>query len=206
MSTAKLIQIKLHKKKSHHILYANENSKSLAVVFPGGNNSCDRPILHYLRKILLDQDYDVLCLTYKDLFEIKDILDKKVEKGIFAINEAIKKVKTEKKYEDTIFISRSYGNVMSSKLKDKYSPEIRRCVYISPTSEGLAYSKKYPGFIVSGTKDEFLTTEDIDKLSNSKDENVLMLKDGPHSLETDSITDTIDFCKAAVVGINEFLK
>ena len=156
--------------------------------------------------MLLDQNHDVLCLSYTDLFARKDTADEKLEKGVFAINKAIEKIKADKNYDNTIFVSRSYGNVISSSLKEKYSPEIRKSIYISPTSEGLAFFKKYPGFIITGTKDEYLTNDDISYLSETKNENVLVLKDGPHSLETENIIDTIDFCKSALVRIIEFLK
>ena len=195
MITATEIEIELNEMKSNHVLYANEESKSLAVIFPGGNNSCDRPLLHYLRKMLLVQGHDVLCLSYTNLFVRKDTGDEKLEKGVFAINKAIEKVKTEKHYENTIFVSRSYGNVISCELKDKQEINIRKSVYISPTSEALTYIKRYPGFIVSGTKDEYLTSDYIIELSQSTDDNVLVFQNGPHSLETDNIVDTIDFCK-----------
>ena len=50
MSKISLIEIESNGQKSEHVFLENEGSKSLVVFFPGGNNSCERPIFHYLTR------------------------------------------------------------------------------------------------------------------------------------------------------------
>ncbi|XMB72966.1 hypothetical protein RJI07_03405 [Mycoplasmatota bacterium WC30] len=206
MITASLIDIEINEKKANHVLYGTtSDAKSLVVIFPGGNNSCDRPILHYLRKHFLDQNFDVLCISYTNLVDETDPTEKQLDEIAFAINQAIMLVEKKKKYEKRIFITRSAGNIISAEMKIKYSYVVDKCVYMSPTSDALKYIDDYPGFIVSSTKDGYLTSDDITKLSKLSSDKAIMLKDGDHGLETTNILETIDFHKKVVSKIIEFI-
>ncbi len=206
MSTVSLIEIESFGKKSDHTFFKNEDSNCLVVIFPGGANSCNRPILHFIRKYFLNKNCDVLCASYKNLFEREDTFDVKLDKIVSGIKKAIQKVELDKSYKDKIFISRSIGNVASCELKIRHSMNILKSVYISPTSPALKYFNDYPGFIVSSSNDEYLKADEIDKLSKLGDDKIIVFKDGNHSLETSNIKDTVEFCKEAVLKVVEFIE
>ncbi|MCK5731382.1 MAG: hypothetical protein KAH13_00035, partial [Tenericutes bacterium] len=133
MSTVSLIEIESLRKKSNHKFFKNDDSNCLVVILPGGGNSCDRPLLHFIRKYLFDKNCDVLCASYTNLFERKETFDKKLNKIVSEINKAIEQVELEKPYKEKIFVSRSIGNVVSSELKIRHSIEVIKNIYISPT-------------------------------------------------------------------------
>jgi len=206
MSKVSLIEVEIDKRKSNHMFYSNEDSNCLVVVFPGGNNSCDRPILHYLRKYFLDKNCDVLCISYMNLVERKDPYDEKLEKLIFGINSAILKIEKEKQYPDKIFVSRSFGNIVSSELKIKHFMDIKKSIYISPTSPAIKYINEHPGFIVTSSNDEYLTNDEITELRKLETDQILIFENGYHGLETNDISETMDFHRSAVRKIISFLE
>ena len=53
----------------------SEKSESLVVIFPGGNYSCDKPLLYYARKAAIIAGHDVLCISYGRKEPIKGAVD-----------------------------------------------------------------------------------------------------------------------------------
>lgn len=205
MSTVSLIEIKMDGMVSEHKSYCSESSNTLAVFFPGGGNSCDRPLLHYLRNYLLESKCDVLCISYSNLFAKKDSQDVKMGKIIQSAYNAITHMEDKKKYQDIIFVSRSVGNIASSELRMKHSIVTRKSIYISPTSEALKYISNYPGLVVTSSNDEHLQKGDIEKLKkNNKD--LLIFENGSHSLETGNLIETIDFHKSVITRAIKYIE
>lgn len=205
MISSKLIEIESNSKKSNHSFYFNENSNRLAVIFPGGNNSVNRPLLHYIRKEFFNRNYDVLCVSYANLFERKETNDEKMNKIVQGVNSALNRIKDEKQHDEIIFVSRSAGNLAASDLKIKYSIDVKKSIYISPTSDAIKYMNKYPGFIITSSNDEYLEKGDVEKLKKLHANRILVFQDGTHSLETNNIIKTIDFHKLAVTKIFEYI-
>jgi hypothetical protein len=52
----------------HLYLKHVEDVETMVIIYPGGNYSCERPLLHYLRKGALYQKYDVLSISYGTCF------------------------------------------------------------------------------------------------------------------------------------------
>lgn len=75
MSIVKTIEVKtLDNKEVINELYINgEKENSLVVLFPGGNYSCDKPLLYYARKIALELGNNVLCINYSKKVSKEDI-------------------------------------------------------------------------------------------------------------------------------------
>ncbi len=204
MSKISLIEIESNGQKSEHVFLENEGSKSLVVFFPGGNNSCERPIFHYLTRFFIDENKDVICISYKNITKREDSYEEKINSLTSGINEAI--LKTNKIYSDIIFISRSFGNIVSCELKKRYSINVFKSIYISPTSPALKFFDEYPGFIITSTNDEYLTKDEINELSKLGDERLLILNEGNHSLETKNIYDTMNFGNIAVSKIIDYIR
>ena len=205
MSDVLKIEHEIDDKKTEHILYSNGDSKNLAVFFPGGSSNLDRPLLNNLKHYLLGNSYDVLYVSYKNIFIREDPLEEKIRKILYWINEAILCVIKDKKYNKMSFISRSYGTSLSNQLRIKYSLEIDKSIYISPITETLKYFEDYPGYIVSASNDEYLTSEDITFLSSQGDKNIIIFKDGGHNLQTEDETETNDFYNKAFKNIINFI-
>lgn len=205
MIKTSVIEIENKGKTSEHTFYANENSNKLVVIFPGGNNSCDVSLLRYLRKLFLTKGYDILCLSYKNLSNREGTPDQNFDEALSGINKAFAEIEFEKQYKEKIFISRSFGNVFSGELRSRCSIEVNKSIYVSPISKALKYLNEFPGFIISGTKDEYLTSDEMIELAKLGNDKVLIFKEGSHSLESDSVIDTIDFIKTAIIKVEEFI-
>ncbi|MCK4551942.1 MAG: hypothetical protein KAU02_03420 [Tenericutes bacterium] len=205
MNNTSKIEHEINEKKTNHTLYSNEDSKNLVVFFPGGSNSLDRPFLNYLKDYFLENSYDVLHISYENIFKREETLDVKTEKLILWINEAIKSVNSDKKYNKMSFVSRSFGNLLSCEIKIRNSLLVEKSIYISPITETIKYFEKYPGYIVSASNDEYLTSEDITYLSTQIDKNIIIFKDGGHNLHTEDEFKTNDFYRQAFKSIVHFI-
>ncbi len=188
-----------------HILYSSDNNKNLVVIFPGGNNNAKVPILHYLLDYFFRNASDVLIISYKNLVDKSDSYNVIVENMVNRIYDYIKVNITKKTYKDIIFISRSFGNVISSNIKEVFGFKTFACIYVSPISKSLNLIKKYPGLIITADNDEYLTNEDFKDIQSYKNHEVLILKNGDHQLECTNTMDTIDFCKRAVETVIKYI-
>jgi len=121
------------------------------------------------------------------------------------INSVFTQIELAKRYEKKIVISISFGNEVSGELRSRTSIKVEKSIYISPISDSLQYLRKFPGFVISSTNDEYLTSDDMIELGKLGNDEVLIFKDASHSLESDSVIDTIDFIKNAVIKIEEIL-
>lgn len=205
MITATKIEIEYNKKTSEHTFYSQPESKGLVVIFPGGGNSCDRPILHYSRKYLLYNGCDVLCISYTNIIDEEGSNEQKIENIVIEVSKAIKEVEKGKSYTNKIFISSSFGNIVSNELKIRKSFKNDKSIYLSPTAQAVKYFEMFPGFIITGTNDEYLPQEEIDKLVKKYKDTILVFENGTHSLENANVQDSLDFCKTAVTTILDYL-
>ena len=85
MLKVKKIETKFGEQKSEHTFYYQSDATCLVVIFPGGGNSCNRPILHYSRKFLLDLNCDVLNISYTNLADEEDSVEVQMEKLISSV-------------------------------------------------------------------------------------------------------------------------
>lgn len=206
MLKVKKIEAESNGMTSEHVLYFNENAKKLVTIFPGGGNDCKRPVLFYLTDYFARNNYDVLCISYTNLAQNDLSALEKIDVIACAIHDVIMKSKEIKKYDEHIFVSNSYGNIISNTIKDKYEMNVEKSIYISPTAYALKSIKKYPGFIISSTEDEYLTKEDASNLLTFSNSKILIFEGGNHTLECDDTIKSIEFCKNAVEKVINYVE
>ena len=206
MISASYIKLTNNDLTSNHIHYKTDDANKLVVVFPGGGNSCERPVLNFLRKYYLDHQTDVLCISYTNIYLKDDPDDILIGKITHAMNEAILHVSELKKYEKTYYICESFGNIVSNEIKIKYPNMNYKSAYISPTIDGLEYISKYPGLIITGTKDEYLDEPTINELKSRPKDNLLIIEGAGHSLMVDDVYESIDVVKMVVKRIIDYLR
>lgn len=89
--------------------------KKLAVFFPGIGYTCDRPLLHFSRKLAEAEGYESLCLKFKN-FPKKD----RENRNFIALCAKLAKEQTEKQlsdvsfssYEQVVFIAKSIRRLL----------------------------------------------------------------------------------------------
>ena len=93
--------------------------KKLAVLFPGWGYGQEKPLLHYGNEAMVQQGYEVLCLSYDDLtrnvkisIEEHSVENEKVQNIKEKVLRDLGKVAWEQ-YDKIIFLSKSIGTVMA---------------------------------------------------------------------------------------------
>ena len=205
MISASYVKITKNDLASNHILYKTDDATKLVIIFPGGGNSCDRPVLTFLRKYYLDHQTDVLCISYSNIYLQDDEDEVLIGKITSALSEAILKVNEFKDYEKTYYICESFGNIVSNAIKMEYPNLVAKSAYISPTIDGLEYISKYPGLIITSTKDEYLDEPTIKELKSRPKDNLLIIEGTGHSLMVDDVFESIDIVKVVVKRIIDYL-
>lgn len=200
------IEIEFNNKVSEHILYHQDDAKCLVVIFPGGGNSSDRPIIHYSSHFLLyNNKCDILYISYKNMIDKEDTYELIINSYVNAISKIFDKVEEKKSYKSKIFISFSMGNLVSNELKIRKSIISDKNIYISPTADAMKFFETYPGLIITASKDEYLPQEKLDELKEKYKDNILVFEDGTHALENNNVPNTLEFCRTAVTSILDYL-
>jgi len=205
MISAAYVRITKNDLTSSHIHYRTDDANKLVVIFPGGGNSCDLPVLSFLRKYYLDHQTDVLCISYANTYLKDDSEDVLMKKITSALNEAILEVKEFKEYQKMDYICFSFGNIVSNAIKMEYPNLIATSAYLSPTKDGLEYISNYPGLIITGSKDEYLDEPTIKELQSRKQDNLMIIESAAHSLMVDNVFESIDIVKLVVKRVIDYL-
>jgi len=201
-----VIAIEKNGAKSEHVFYSSEEFNNLVLIFPGGNSDTTGPIFYYLSDYFLRNGYDVLCLSYRGLTEQEETYDVKMERITLGIHLAISQVKELKTYAKTLFVSRSFGNIISTQVKLKYNYDVDKDIYISPIPQALEEIKKNPGLIITSNHDEYLEEKHMNEILSYQNHELIVFKDGDHSLECDDTLKTIEFCKNAISKSIDFIE
>lgn len=205
MFKREVIKIEKNEKVSEHVFYSGEEAKGLVLFFPGGSSNTSGPYFYYLRDFLLRDGYDVLSLSYKAIVTKGDSYDVQVEKISTVIELVLENVQKTKTYDKKILASRSFGNIMSGIIREKYDIDIYKSIYISPIPDAFKYIKKYPGLILTSNHDEYLKDDTLNELKALPNQEILVFKEGDHSLECDDTVKSIDFLKNAINKVIEFV-
>lgn len=205
MISASYVKITKNDLTSNHIHFKTDDATKLVVFFPGGNSSCDQPVLTFLWKYYLDHQTDVLCISYVNTYLKDDAEDVLMKKVTSAVSEAINQVTESNKYEKMDYICFSFGNIVSNAVKMEYPNLIAKSAYLSPTKDGLEYISKYPGLTISGTKDEYLDEPTIKELKAGPQDNLMIIEGAAHSLMVDDVFESIDIVKVVVKKVIDYL-
>ncbi len=169
----------------HSELYKqSEDTKSFVAIFPGGNYSCDKPLLHYARKAALIAGHDVLCLSYGRKEPIKGLVDS-IEVETQECYDAIRKCVIDN-YKEIYFISKSLGTDIAGRI----SKELGYCkvnnLFLTPINTALAHVINSKCTVIIGTKDKVFSEENIDIIKKYSGVELLLIDGAKHSLELDN--------------------
>ncbi|WP_066498138.1 alpha/beta hydrolase [Abyssisolibacter fermentans] len=193
-------------KESEHLLLYQEDTETFVVIFPGGNNLCDRPILHYIRKASLIKGYDVLCISYTNINNCDKPLEDNISFIVNEVSKVIDKCFDNRKYKRIILIGRCFGSLISGAFRDTKEYSIDKHIFISPTRITLDYINKYGGLVVTGTNDNYLSKEERNLLVNNRGIELMIVDEASHSLETeDNIEHTLEVCKEVIMRVDNYI-
>lgn len=163
--------------------------KSLAVIFPGGDGSCDKPLLHYARKAALIAGHDVLCLSYGRKEPVKGLVDS-IEIETKECYDAIQKCLFHN-YKEIYFISKSFGTGIAGMISKELGYDKINNIFLTPVNKALTHIISSKCKVIIGTKDKVLSKENIDVIKKHNNVELLLIEGAKHSLE---LEDNLEGC------------
>lgn len=162
--------------------YQAAGGKSLVVIFPGTNYSCDRPVLHFARKIGIVKGHDVLCFSYgSDLpWEEKglDIVEFEITKCMTIIKDALKAT-----HKKIYFISKSVGSIIAGRISEELGYENVKNIFLTPMNETIPFILVSKCSVILGSEDGKLSKENLEIIRQYRDIELVLIEGANHSLE-----------------------
>ncbi len=162
--------------------------RRLAVLFPGVAYSCDKPLLHYARRILSEAGYEVILMKYKkSYFEDGRVTEEGTAKAYQKCAKELTDV-TMEEYDDILFVGKSIGTLIAFMLGEDYSRGEHailgiRYVAFTPIKKAFPYMQGQQVLVMAGTNDPVVTVEELKELSNQYKIPLHLYEGGNHSLE-----------------------
>jgi hypothetical protein len=165
-------------------LTQSPKSDSIVILFPGGDYSCDKPLLHYARKATLLSGCDVLSLEYgyfktNNSFKI-DFLEQIIKEAYEAIQIALSN-----SYKRIYFISKSLGTSVAGEMSNLIGYDKINNLFLTPTSHTIPHIINSRCVVVVGSNDKFFSKENIDTISTYSSVDLHIINNAAHSLEVD---------------------
>lgn len=181
--------------------------KKLAVIFPGIGYTCDRPLLHFSRKLAEEEGYETLCLKFKNFPKnsrgSKNRMIKCARRAIEQTEKQLSDVDFSA-YEEVVFIAKSIGTIAAGCYSKAHLPAARLILY-TPLEE--TFEKLPPNAIAFiGDKDLWSDVSRVKHLAESMEIPLYSYEDCNHSLETEDVLKNIDILKAVMEKTKEFLE
>ena len=177
------IQSKLGHSVQNLLLTHGAGSKSLAVLFPGGENSTDVPTLHYARKAALLAGCDVLSIEYSDKIGYDpEVLAIVAEESCQVVAKAL-----QNGYAQLFYINKSIGHSIAFRVDERFTNanlDIRHICY-TPLAVHVVDIKKRKCLVLTGTKDKWFSKEDVQEIKDLRDVELVAVENAVHSLEID---------------------
>lgn len=159
-------------------------SDSIAVLFPGADYSCDKPLLHYARKAALLSGCDVLSLEYGFCRVTNPVEGNPFSQIVKDCYEAVR-LCVEKKYNNIYFISKSFGTSVAGEVSNLVGYDKVNNLFLTPTEETIPYILRSKCTVVSGEKDKHFTQANIDSIRRNSSVDLHIIDKAVHSLEID---------------------
>lgn len=119
----------------HHInnllLTQEPKSDSIVILFPGGDYSCDKPLLHYARKATLLSGCDVLSLEYGYFKTNNSFKGELFEQTLKEAKEAVE-ICLSNGYKNIYFISKSLCTVIAGEISQYIGYDKINSLFLTP--------------------------------------------------------------------------
>lgn len=183
----------------------DQNSDILAIILPGEGYTNEKPLMYYSYKIALELGLDVLCVDYGFQIAHKDF-DINSEFDIVAKeSEQILKKCLSKRYKKVIFIGKSLGTIIQSRLSKELIAYEQIHVYLTPVDKTFENMVNYPCLAIIGTNDGKINSLNMSMLENSKSIQLVKITDANHRLEHSDALKSIEMLNTTMITLRKFL-
>lgn len=191
---------------TYHRMIRHKEPVGLIVMLPGGNNAPDRPIMHLVRKGMLDLRYDVLNIDFHGLINKESSLEENSERVMNVVNDVLLKRVNDYRGMKIHLFGRSFGSFIASKLCQQYYIKFTNIVIVSPLSEAIDELKNTDCKVYLDPKDKFMNEESCRKLFELKNFEVKEYSGAGHNFEVNNdLKATLDILKDVVIDIVEYM-
>lgn len=173
-------------------LFFNRNSENLAIFFPGVGYNNDMPLLYYPTELLGQRNFDILRVDYKynENEEFHNTSFEEMKEWIRADAIAsVENILKKKEYTKIIIVCKSIGTIAGVETLSAIDQlQKAEMIWLTPLchNEEIVNAlqiKTNRSLIVIGTGDRCYVQENLDKLNEKDNYNVMEIQDADHSLE-----------------------
>ncbi|KEI04421.1 hypothetical protein [Clostridium botulinum] len=201
----KNIQLNSHWNVTLKNRYINQNSNVLTIILPGEGYVNEKPLMYYSYRIALELGLDILCIDYG--FQIsREGFDIDTEFDIVAReSQQILKKCCNKNYKKIIFIGKSLGTIIQSKLSKELSDYEQIHIYLTPVDKTFENVVDYLCLVITGTEDRKISTSIISVIENNKNIELVKIDSANHSLECSDALKSIEILNTVMKTLKKFI-
>lgn len=184
--------------------HISQGSKVLVVIFPGKNYSAERPLLEYAAKTAWEYECDILLLEYG--YQSARAEFKREEMSI-VVEECMGAIASLPDYEQFLFISKSIGTVVAGKIAKALDIQKQTDhLYLTPLPETLPLIRQSRGSLIYGSSDPLFGEQHSGEISGLSNIKVYRIDDANHSLEVDSVNESLAILIVIINIYHEFFR
>ena len=154
-------------------------TKTIKLFFPGRRYSVDRSLLYFLDKYIEGESIYFKYDSPRGEQSLESLENLEKEAYEFVLNK-IKDIDLSS-YDEVIFISKSLGTYIASKLRENLKLKCTKFIALTPIEETIPFLKQ-TDFIVTSLNDKYLDVSALKEKEN-RFPFLTILHDLPHSLE-----------------------
>ncbi len=129
--------------------------KKIAILFPGRNYSCDKPLLYYAGQVFRTRGFDVVRLSYNTQLKTdKEDVEGLIDEAWPMVKEQLSKINFSA-YKDIVFVSKSMGTTLAGRAEESFQLPVRH-IYLTPVASALKYMRTGHCIVIAGKNDKML--------------------------------------------------
>ncbi|WP_410513351.1 hypothetical protein PaeBR_02515 [Paenibacillus sp. BR2-3] len=169
--------------------HITQDSKVLAVIFPGRNYSAERSLLDYAAKAAREYDCDILLLEYG--YQSARVELKREDMSII-VEESKEAIISLPAYEKYLFISKSMGTVIAGRIaEDLGIQEKTSHLFLTPLPETIPLIQQSQGTVIYGSSDPLFTEQHSREINGLPNMKVYRIDDANHALEVGTVNESL---------------
>lgn len=184
--------------------YINQESRMLAVVFPGRNYSAERILLDYAAKVAREYECDLLLLEYGYQSARTELKREEMEKVVEECKAALASLP---EYEELLFISKSMGTVIAGRIASETGIQQKTShLYLTPIADAIPYIRQSRGSLIYGGSDPLFTGQHAAEIEGVREIRVYRIDDANHSLEVGTVNESVAVLMVIIHFYHEFFR
>jgi hypothetical protein len=188
--------------------------KTLAVILPGLNYTCDMPLLYYPAKLLLGRGADVLQVHSDYTTSIFQTADRQKQAIWVAADAqaALRTARTQDDYGQVVLIGKSIGTLALASLVGLEMDLPTAVVWLTPLLKQprlveSAAASRLPGLYVASQADPTFDASALEHIGRQASAEILLIEGANHSLEVPrDAFQSLEILRQIIQGLQSFLE